>query len=60
MNVLAMMTRKQKRYGGAERPLDRILVKAPMSLMMVGRKTGRDAKVTLHPKYMKAVMNPLC
>lgn len=46
------MTKKQRTYGGAERPFDSIRVKAPISLMMVGRKSGREANETLQEKYM--------
>lgn len=34
-------TKNEARYGGAERPWARIEVK-PMSVRMVGRKTGRE------------------
>jgi hypothetical protein len=37
---------------GAERPLDWMGVNAPVSDMMVGTKRGKDAKQTLHPKYI--------
>lgn len=41
------MTRKQKTYGGAERPLEVIVENVPISEIMVGRKRGREAKETL-------------
>jgi hypothetical protein len=54
--ALRTMMKKQKREGGAERPLDWMLEKEPISLIIVGRKTGSEAKVTLHPKYISEVM----
>lgn len=41
------MMKKQKRYGGADSPLDWIRENEPISEMIVGRKRGRDAKETL-------------
>lgn len=46
--------RKDRKYGGAERPWALMVVK-PISLRIVGRKTGRELKLTLHEKYMSAV-----
>jgi hypothetical protein len=43
----AMIVKKQRMYGGAERPWDWMRVKAPISEMMVGTKRGREAKDTL-------------
>lgn len=43
----AIITKKQRRYGGAERPLDWIEVKAPISWMVVGTNNGKDANDTL-------------
>jgi hypothetical protein len=42
-----MIVKKQRMYGGAERPWDWMRVKAPISEMMVGTKSGREAKDTL-------------
>lgn len=42
-----MMVKKQRTYGGAERPWDWILEKAPISEMMVGTNNGSDANETL-------------
>lgn len=33
-----------------------MLVKESISLIIVGRKTGRVANVTLHPKYINEVI----
>lgn len=41
------MTKKQSRYGGAESPCDWMDVKVPISEMMVGTKSGKDANETL-------------
>jgi hypothetical protein len=46
-----MVTRNDKKKGGAVRPCALIAVK-PMSLRIVGRKTGSDEKLTLQLKYM--------
>lgn len=54
MYVVAIVRRKARKYGGAERPCAWILVK-PISERMVGRKTGRDEKDTLQEKYIRAV-----
>ena len=43
----AMIVKKHRIYGGAERPWDWIRVKVPISEMMVGTKRGREAKDTL-------------
>ena len=42
-----MITKKQRRYGGAERPLDCALPKVPICEMMVGTNSGKDANETL-------------
>jgi hypothetical protein len=65
MYVVAMVTRNDRKYGGAVSPwaLTAVnptvwsasylqMVKNPLSLRIVGKKTGRDAKLTLQEKYM--------
>ena len=47
MNAVVTMTKKVSKYGGALRPWLWIVVKEPISEMMVGTKSGRDAKQTL-------------
>lgn len=49
-----MITMKQSRYGGAVIPLDWISVKLPISETIVGRKRGREAKLTLLQKFINA------
>jgi hypothetical protein len=46
-----MVTRKERKYGGAVSPWAWIAGK-PMAFKIVGRKTGRDEKLTLQLKYM--------
>lgn len=48
------IVKKQSKYGGADSPLDVIVVKWPISEMMVGTKSGSDAKDTLYEKYISA------
>lgn len=52
----AIIARKQNTKGGAVRPWDWTSEKEPISSMIVGRKTGSEAKLTLHPKYIREVM----
>jgi hypothetical protein len=54
MKAVNIIMKKHRRYGGAERPFDCNLVNAPSSEMMAGRKSGRDAKLTLVLKFMVA------
>lgn len=46
-----MVIRKETKYGGAERPCALIAVK-PIWVSIIGRKTGKDEKLTLQLKYM--------
>lgn len=41
------MTKKQRTYGGEERPCDWMEVKDPISEMIVGTNSGKDANETL-------------
>ena len=43
----SMMKKNVHRYGGAERPFDVASSNEPISEMMVGKKSGSDAKQTL-------------
>lgn len=52
--LMAMMSRKHKKYGGASRPFDSTVVKEPISETIVGRNKGREAKLTLLLKFMIA------
>lgn len=54
MIEVAIMTKKQSRYGGAEKPFDCSVEKAPSSEMMVGRNKGREAKLILQLKFIIA------
>lgn len=49
-----MVLRKARKYGGAVRPCELIELN-PMSVRMVGRKTGSDEKLTLQLKYINWV-----
>ncbi len=49
-----IMMKKQRRYGGADSPLDTRVLKAPISDIMVGRKSGREANDTLVLKLARA------
>ena len=49
-----MTSKNERKYGGAERPWA-LIDEKPISERIVGRKTGRDEKETLHEKYIKAV-----
>ena len=42
-----MVTRNERKKGGAVSPWESIVSK-PMSFKIVGKKTGRDEKPTLH------------
>ena len=42
-----MIKKKQNRYGGADKPFEWISSHSPISSMIVGRKSGREAKETL-------------
>jgi hypothetical protein len=53
--VVPIVTKKERKYGGAVRPWEWIAVK-PMSLIIVGRKTGSEEKLTLQLKYMSCNM----
>lgn len=48
---MPMMRKKQRRYGGADRPFDVRVVYVPNSEMMVGRNNGSEAKETLVLKF---------
>jgi hypothetical protein len=54
MVAVMIMTKKQSKYGGADRPLDVRVEKVPSSEMMVGRNKGREAKLTLVLKFIRA------
>lgn len=49
-HVKSKIAKKHSTYGGADKPLLWILVKAPIWLMMVGTNSGNDAKLTLQLK----------
>ena len=55
-NVMPIIKKKHNRYGGADRPFDVALLKEPISSIIVGTKSGSDAKETLQLKYMRAGM----
>jgi hypothetical protein len=44
---MKMMKKKHARYGGAERPFDWTSENEPISEMIVGTKSGSEAKETL-------------
>lgn len=46
-----MVQRNEAKNGGAVRPCALMAVK-PISLRMVGKKTGREEKLTLQLKYI--------
>lgn len=52
--LIIMIRRKHKKYGGARRPFASTVVKLPISETIVGRKRGREAKLTLLLKFMTA------
>jgi hypothetical protein len=49
---MKMMKKKQAKYGGAERPFDWTSEKVPISAMIVGTKSGSEAKETLLEVYI--------
>jgi hypothetical protein len=49
--VVAIVARKEAKKGGAVRPCALMAVK-PISLRIVGRKTGSEEKLTLQLKYI--------
>jgi hypothetical protein len=49
--VVPIVQRKEAKNGGAVRPCALIAVK-PISLRIVGKKTGREEKLTLQLKYI--------
>jgi hypothetical protein len=49
--VVAIVVRNDAKNGGAVRPCALTAVK-PISFNIVGRKTGRDEKLTLQLKYI--------
>ena len=56
VQAVIKMTKKQSRYGGAVRPCDWTVVNSPISEIIVGTNSGREAKPTLTEKYMMAGM----
>jgi hypothetical protein len=55
MKEKMMIKMNVRRYGGAESPFAWIRENEPISAMMVGTKSGREAKETLQPKYITPV-----